>query len=435
MSDKDLEGRFFPIEHPGCKVLYSAATGLEKALADTDAERTIRIPDWLIVDQWDAYLISYNNLPYLGYAMGVTLWEGIWNESTRREWVANQWTYKSLRGTPDGIRYALRPSGYSVTDMVRPEQGFWISPNLSKEKYDAWIRLMPELVIKFKRRQGKAGIDELYMNDGFLDHSHLCLDDGWALWGREAVIRQGDKETPVYGIEYHHAEEERGAKDFERFSTGGKSSFGLFLDVDFADNNRFLSSEEITPKIVTLEFDRTYSHDKSTLSLTTVMPDLEPMSPRYERVSDIGNAGPYFHLDIDVLDDARFFPGHDDGANLLSDRVYLHDPAVAAPMNEGLSFLDHDRLGIWPFTAEVQIDLKTKEPTGRILFADDSFLDDTSHLMPEDPSHRDRAHRAVVDAKALRDTVFLGFDPKRLIAAGDYLKDNAMYGDWIANRL
>jgi phage tail P2-like protein len=118
-----------PIDQPGARVLFSAATGLEKAMADVDAERIIRLPDWLITDQWDPQRISAQNLPWLAYAMGVNLWEPIWSEGTKRDWVTRQWQFKALRGTPAAIKMALAASGYRVTDMVRPQQGFWAAPN------------------------------------------------------------------------------------------------------------------------------------------------------------------------------------------------------------------------------------------------------------------------------------------------------------------
>src|SRR4029079_18652841 len=114
MNDIVTEGI---IQYPGAKLLYRAASGLEKAMADVDGERLIGTYAEIIHDQWDPYAISVNNLPYLGYAMGVMLWEDGWSESTQREWVARQFEYKALRGTQDGIEMALN---YSGRDFVGP---------------------------------------------------------------------------------------------------------------------------------------------------------------------------------------------------------------------------------------------------------------------------------------------------------------------------
>ena len=115
MSDIVTEGI---IQYPGAKLLYRSATGLEKAMADVDGERLIGTYAEIIADQWDPYRISYNNLPYLGYAMGVMLWEEGWTESTQREWIERQFEYKSLRGTQAGIEMALNYCGRDFSGSV-----------------------------------------------------------------------------------------------------------------------------------------------------------------------------------------------------------------------------------------------------------------------------------------------------------------------------
>ena len=87
-------------------------------MADVDGERLIGTYAEIIIDQWDPDAISYNNLPYLGYAMGVLIWEEGWSESTQREWVAQQFEFKSLRGTQAGIEMALH---YTGRDFVGPQ--------------------------------------------------------------------------------------------------------------------------------------------------------------------------------------------------------------------------------------------------------------------------------------------------------------------------
>ena len=77
MSDIVTEGI---IRAPGAKLLYRSASGLEKAMADVDGERLIGTYAEIVSDQWDPYRISYNNLPYLAYAMGTLLWEEGWSE-------------------------------------------------------------------------------------------------------------------------------------------------------------------------------------------------------------------------------------------------------------------------------------------------------------------------------------------------------------------
>jgi hypothetical protein len=103
-------------------------------------------------------------------------------------------------------------------------------------------------------------------------------------------------------------------------------------------------------------------------------------------------------------------------------------------MLQGISFLDISRLGMSSYTAEMQIDLGTKEP-GAVWFLENVFLEENTFLVPEDNSHQERAMRAVVAAKAERDTILLSFAPERPIEIGDTISDTATYGGWVPEPL
>ena len=102
-------------------------------------------------------------------------------------------------------------------------------------------------------------------------------------------------------------------------------------------------------------------------------------------------------------------------------------------MVEGISFSDYSRVGMPPYMAEIQIDLKTHEGATSI-FCEDHYADE-EFVVPEDDSHRERAFRAVLAAKALRDSILVTFDPLRPIEMGDYITDDNRYGDWVRNLL
>ena len=430
------------INNPGSKLIYRAATGLERALADVEGERLIDTYAELPIDQWDPFKISSTNLPYLAFAMGVTLWEDIWSEATKRDWVARQWLFKSLRGTPAGIRMALEPSGYDVTEMARPPQGFIASPELTKAEFDRWIHLMPELRITFAPREGTRrnvhwfldteDLDVQQANVGFPDWSFATPNDGWVLYGRLGVIRQNNADTPIHTVEYRENFELRGKVDYERYSTIGDGSLAWIGDHSFADGPSYVDADNGKgPQLYTLAVDRSYLHDVSEFSLTTIIPDLEPVSPRYERNSDVGEQGPWIYADhyVPARMGSSFSDRVDGGDRMLADRIFLHDPEVAAPMNAGNSFADISRVGIEPYTAEIQVDLATTEPRPSF-FAEES-ISDAHHVVPEDPSHRERAFRAVRDAKALRDTILVSFAPRRQLQMGDYMTAATRYGDWV----
>jgi phage tail P2-like protein len=230
--------RYDVIEHAGSQVLYPAASGLEKSVADVEAERVLSIADWLVEDQWDPYLISKANLPYLAWAMGVNLWEdSYWSEGSKRDWVAQQWSFKAYRGAPKAYEMALKQSDYVITDTVRPPQGFWLAPSLTKEQWDAWIRQMPEIRLTHAEKEGTRSDVEAFIDTNdwakrsdscFLDYSFFGINDGFVLSGRVANLRRFGVDTPMEVIEYHGEYEDLPNVDYERVSSTGKSTKGVF---------------------------------------------------------------------------------------------------------------------------------------------------------------------------------------------------------------
>ena len=109
-----------PIANPGAKLLYRSATGFEKALADVDNERIIRIAAEIIKVQWNPWQIPERNLPFLAWAMGVNLWENWWQPEFKRWWVANQWYLKSIRGTRLGLDEYIKAVGGSTKRVITP---------------------------------------------------------------------------------------------------------------------------------------------------------------------------------------------------------------------------------------------------------------------------------------------------------------------------
>jgi len=472
MNDIVTEG---VIQYPGSKLLYRAATGLEKAMADVDGERLIGTYAEIIIDQWDPYKISYNNLPYLGYAMGVLLWEAGWSESTQREWTAKQFEFKSLRGTLDGISMALHYSGrdfvgpqsYSIQQALRPPQAFFASPSLTKEQYDFWIHLMPELRITFYEGVGWDGVDVLFCGDGGCNW-HVGLDDGEALHGRKAYLRINGVDQPLQIYSFTKTINGVASVDYERVAIPGNAGVA-FTTEDFVEDEAFVCAELVKPQLVTIRLDGSYSHEQSQLHLDTVLPGMDPIDVRYQRDSDIGWGNSFFFVGdwsdsrntIDTppppawgagqlasqdaslasgwttylgsgelrAENARmtaYSPLYGDpivyyadadysAARMLADRVFLHDPGIAAVITGGVSFVGVDYVS-WPaYTADIMVDQHTDDDVWS-WFGDEGFVtDDNYFASAPDLRDFDRGNRAVVTSQALRDRVRVAYDPTRLI--------------------
>ena len=354
------------IEHPGAAILYREASGLEKALADVEAERLLATRAELITENWDPELVQTRNLHFLAFAMGVTLWESdVWTLTQKREWIARQWEFKAYNGTEQALHMALDINGFTLLQKRVPPQGFYASPNMRKETFDAWIRHMPQIRIKFAKRTGVSLGDVWYSDDGCVGLSAPWTDVGPSLYGRTAVIRYADGTEVDLRISTEVTVSERKiATDYERVSIPGLATVS-WCEGDFAGEAHFVQAAEVEAQLISMSFERWYQHETSELYLTSLIPGMDPLKANYERDSDIGYGSWYMFVgdfaNPAVLERAPWcHAGHDPAALLLADRVYLHDPNIATPMTLGISFAGYDRVGFPAKYAELAIDLKTK---------------------------------------------------------------------------
>jgi len=418
-------------ERLGSRLIYRAATGLEKALADVDGERLTALYAEAVTDVWDPWAISAENLPILAWAMQARLWDDDWAEHTKREWTANQWRFQALRGTQAGVEMALNTmgrdftGGYNLLEVLAPPQGFFASPSLTKDEWDAWIRLMPELRIQLAHGVGKS-LSEFFAGDGVVEKYAAGRDDGPALYGRRAVLRRpGQPDQPLGMVEWRTRVEGRESIDYERVSVPGLAGVAFVAGEDPVSEERFVDADELAPRIYSFQLDGSYDHVTSELHLSTVAPGLDPMNVQFERVSDVGEAGPFFYVN-DHSDDGFANNGREAG-EMLADRVYLLDPAVAVPLTDGISFVGLDRVGFPPYHAELMVDLITREPWPSWFAGETAAAE--SFAAPDNLKDFDRAMRAIVAGKAFRDRVLADFAVVHPLAFGDPVREDTTFAE------
>ena len=418
-------------EHHGARLLYRAATGLEKALADVDGERLTALYAEAVRDVWDPWAISRENLPVLAWAMQARLWEDEWAEHTKREWTANQWHFQALRGSQAGVEMALRTTGrdftggYNLLEVLAPPQGFFASPSMTKDEWDAWVRQMPELRIQLAHGVGLS-VSEFFAGDGVVGKYAAGRDDGPALYGRRAVLRRPGQPDQYLGmVEWRTRVERRETIDYERVSVPGLAGAAFVAGEDHVSEERFVDADELAPRIYSFQLDGSYDHVTSELHLSTIAPGLDPMNVQFERDSDVGEAGPFFfvndHADDGFADNGR------DAYEMLADRIYLMDPAIAVPMTDGVSFVGVDRVGFPPYHAELMVDLITRE-AWPAWFAGETAAAE-SFAAPDDLSDFNRAMRAIVAGKALRDRVLADFAVVHPLAFGDPVRETTTFAE------
>jgi hypothetical protein len=302
---------------------------------------------------------------------------------------------------------------------------------MSKEEWDAWIRLMPQIRIKFVKRTGNGG-GLLFVGEGCIGDGHAGPNLGPAIYGRLAVLREANgHETDLLVSELTDSIEARSTVYNERVHVPGLSSDGLFIGVDFVGSS-YLDASEKEAQLLTLALNHEYNHRSSKLTLSSIEPGLEPIDARYERDSDIGDGSVLFFVSDFIGQFGEcIVTDNIEAQRMLADRIYLHDPNVATPMMLGLSFVGYDRMGIEPNTARLMVDVHRKE-SGMELFIDDGFIDD-KYLTEHDDTLEDRALRGIAAAKALRDQIHVSFATERPVLGGDYISPDRSLSEPIRN--
>lgn len=427
------------IEHP-CLILYRSATGLEKALVDVGGGRLIVMDAEAIRDMWDPYRISDANLPTLAWAMQAQLWDDDWSNSTKREWIARQWEYQAIRGTRRAVEMALKIMGqdfvacrgYELLDLLVAPQGFFASPDLSKDEWDDWIRQMPELRISLARRTGKAD-GEFYVLDGFAGDNHVGRDSGSELYGRRVVLRWPGRPDVELGM-LETIFDEHGQVD--RISLPGDAGAAFLAGLDFVDDARFVNGDAVKPQFYSFRLDPSYDHLTSLLHLSTITAGLRPIDVQFERVTETGWGNHSWFINDFV---PEYFVGPNDAAELIIDRIFLLLPGTISPIGAGISFADVDRVGWPPYNAELLVDLCTVQHARYSWIANDTAPGE-SFAVPDDWSDFDRALRALKgpgSATCLRDKIMVDFDSMRPLQFRDpiYYEPWTLFGEHRRNWL
>jgi phage tail P2-like protein len=417
--DADLIADRVYLDRPGTETLYRSATGLEKALADSEAERLIRIYAEAIVDVWDPYKISFTNLPFLAWAMGVNLWQDEWHQTTKRSWIARQWTFKSLRGTEAGIRMAIdyvgrdvSPWGYKVLRITVPPQRVYSGPSLRREEREEWLKIMPQLRIWRTQESGHADYKSFYggSSTGRRHNQRFCL-------GGERVDAKLCCITPstaierlrrrarwiVRGVETDVHVTEFGS--YWRLHLRGIEGASVFTSRPIVPNRRFFIPSTAAKRLVTIM-------PKERLAWRTpVWASLEPMTAEPERVSIGGQRRRSVFCDLIMRQRAYYAPS--DAWSRIYQRYAVNDGSVELNSRRPTQFMGLGRYGFPKYTAWVGVSLR-----GLRKWAVFDGIPHQRFYQPHDPTPVKRARAAVLAAKKIADRILLELGPVPSFVAG-----------------
>jgi phage tail P2-like protein len=411
----------------GSALIYDAAEGLERALADVDADALTDIDGRKLIALWDPFSCPTENLTALAFAMGVNLWEDEWSETTKRQWLADQWQFKALRGTEAAIRMALEVNGFELKAIVKPPEGVYTSPGLTKDEQDAWVRRMPQLKLYTAPDVGTVGVDEWFVGVSHLGADCIGLDDGWTLRGHKAVLRRDGVDEQLKVVTRVDEDVDGTAMTITSVVEPGISSLGFVIGADAIGSEHYIGVDDVPARRITTRQDQSYSHRWSHLSLSMLEPTGQPVDVRFDRGSDVGDGGPFFFIGEDVVGERHL--SIDPARQMIFDFIYLLDPAISTVMHEGAGFIGVDRIGMRRNRAELLIDLKMTDRTSPGLYIGDGYLGE-AFAIPEDQRQIERALRAVDAARGFKQQVLVSFASVEPLTFGDPINEDTTFGTW-----
>jgi len=398
-------------------ILPSNATPFERAIERVSAERWDGLDVDIIRRARDPWTCPEHLLSFLAFEHSVDLWDETWPSEKKRSVIAAARGDHHLKGTEEGHRRYIAHAGGELVETLVPPGGFVAAAPLSKEQWDGWIARMPRLRITLGHSLGEwtdplgyfagvgaAGVDAAWINDGP------------ALHGRRALLRRhaGAPDEPLRVAQVSTRRSVREAVDFERVVVPGLSTCGFAVGLGAAGVDS-VDVHETRPQVFSYRLDSTYVHEESELSLTSVPVGYDPLDVRFLRESDIGDGRGQFFTGVDG---AGFgFAGRNDGGELLADVLYLHDPDVAAPIVDAMSFAGVTRVSFPPKHAEMMIRAEGYLPPMTSYIAGLSHVGEAAAI-DDDLSHVEFVMDAVVASKRLTDKLGVTFETTRPITLG-----------------
>ena len=416
----------------GSDVLYRQAAGFEKALADVDAQRLMAIYAEIIKDQWDPYKISYRNLPYLAWAMGVNLWENDWSEEFKRWWVDQQWTLKSQRGSELGLRRFVSAVNAEVLQVITPparayslrkdtdaERAAYVARFAQLRLYPYVARVMLPWLCYLGRSTDYAGTARVWHENGsFLGERRKLYP---------TIQNQGGNYTRTSTLWDRGVETTLTMRKIARVQTGQDVGWGFTPGVSTYDEQIVLPNTarlcfmqsgqyfgagfphgifpSTAPKLRTITIARSgkleLTQGKAQYQTTLPTVDLLKLEPELVTTPHPIRPTEMYAARRQYLN-GKFLP-RSNAWQYIYERWYIFDADRVPDYRRRGIYMGHARFGIHKYTAEATIKIRTKRP--RFMAHTNGFV--YGFIKKRDDEPINKVRRAVRASMALRDTVLL----------------------------
>jgi hypothetical protein len=402
------------IDDPDRHILPSNASPLERLMAASGAHRIdgIPVPIDTIKRPFEAPAAF---LPHLAWETSLDIWEEDWPEWRKRRAISKSIGLHRLKGTLPGVEGWLDILGATLQSYVIPPIGGYVSPGRTEAERAAFVAQFPELRIYTQSDIGIAEAD-LYTNDGFVDSEFFTVSTARDRYGRRAYVvdRGVTRQVPMLPVTWAGAEAI--LEDLIGVVIPGEDDGGFFIG-DAGIDSGFVTVERITSSLLSIAANRSYLPiSPRPVVLGSDGPPMTLMDVLPERVAIRGTIGP------DVLHASEGFVGdylgEKDSHLRIYDRFYLFDPerVVGGAGSDGGFFLDHTRLEIPPFYAEMRVHFAGSSPPPTMML-DDAFINEAC-LLPVQ-GQLDRVAAALRAAKSHRDQIWFTTQVSRPVEFAD----------------
>lgn len=311
--------------------------------------------------------LSGEVLDLLAWQFHIEGWELADTEEKKRALIKRAIALHRLKGTPAGIKFAAAQAGSKVLRLIEPTK-YFLSPGLSKEEKNKWLRQFPQLRI-YPRRERAKKQGMLFFKDYLGSTFALRTDAIVRMTVRATLVKDGkevDLVTPFWQYEYLFKNATLHVK------IPGKAKFASFAGRAIPH----LARTDASVRTLWIEKTVPYIEEKRRLSIKTITPGFKAVHSDSEWISEMGTQRTMF------CDSAKsFFVARTDAVNRMYHVYYLFDPDKAAWKRKGGNYLGITRLTMPHHLCEVTIDVVRKVPVSPYMFSGRAvYASDKSHV-------------------------------------------------------
>ncbi|WP_210246594.1 phage tail protein I [Methylobacterium sp. WL120] len=391
--------------------LPNNATNYERVLA-SQVERLLELDTDRIKHLWDPWKCHIDDLPYLAWSMSVDLWNDKWDETKKRQVVADSLALHRLKGTEEGIRRHIAVVGSKLLRTVAPPARGYYTPVMTDAGRKKWLEDLPQIrIYPFLTKRNAPKKRAFYRgpagSQAFLKSAELGVDaffqasDGSKNYGRRATFYDRGVEIPA---QYEVLQEDGGAIA-ERVAIRRMGRRRNFYGTSFFDH-AFYQASDAEDNIISVRLSEAASRQYASFSGSKVT-DVRPERIYQGRIAPVGRR---FYGRRKGFYLSTFAP------NLIFDRITILDKTRLGERKKVRSFWGHTRYGIKPFTAELLVEVpivRSKPRMGTYIrgFWKKADLSKLQHTM-----------EAIRTSKSFRDTILVDTQVHRMVRLRDVPK-------------